>query len=188
MSVRTHELDVHPALDVPLLRDLIHPGRPLWTPRELRDLTRTVTAELTGELLSVVQFHADQRWWARLALTPGVELWLLSWMPGQGTEPHDHGGASGSFSVLLGTLGEDYRYPGGPVRSGRHQVGAAIGFGPNRAHQVRNTGRVNAASVHAYSPPLLPVREYESLLDVSPVPAPRSAPDNGVAARNELAG
>ncbi|MCP2259895.1 Cysteine dioxygenase type I [Streptoalloteichus tenebrarius] len=178
MSTRTARLDVHPALDVPLLRDLIHPDRPLWTPRELRDLTRTVAAELTTELLSVVEFHPEQRWWARLALTRGVELWLLSWTPGQGTEPHDHGGASGSFSVLLGALGEDYRYPGGPIRSGRHQVGAAIGFGPNRAHQVRNTGRVNAASVHAYSPPLLPVREYPSLLDVPDVPVPRPAAED----------
>jgi hypothetical protein len=38
--------------------------------------------------------------WARLALTGGVELWLLLWLPGQQTTPPDHGVASGSFAVL----------------------------------------------------------------------------------------
>lgn len=160
--------DLHPALDVPLLRDLIHPDRALWTPRELRELTSVVTSELTTPLLSVLEYHPEQRWWARLGLTEGVELWLLSWLPGQGTEPHDHGGAAGSFTVLTGRLHEDYRYPGGPVRSATREVGDAIGFGAGRAHQVVNRGTVGAASVHAYSPPLVLTREYPSLLDIPP--------------------
>ncbi len=169
--------DLHPNLDVPLLRDLIHPDRDLWTPRELRELTSFVASELTGELLSVLEFDPDRRWWARLGLTEGVELWLLSWLPGQGTEPHDHGGAAGSFTVLTGELSEDYRYPGGPVRSTARGVGSAVGFGAGRAHQVLNKGEVGASSVHAYSPPLVPTREYPSLLDIPdeipPLPALR---------------
>ncbi|MFC0433103.1 cysteine dioxygenase family protein [Kutzneria buriramensis] len=160
------DLDVHPDLDLPLLRDLIQPERPLWTPSQLRDLTRTVATELTTPLLQVLQFDQQQRWWARLALTGGVELWLLSWLPGQGTEPHDHGGAAGSFTVLKGRLNEDYRYPGGPIRTMRRDLGDAVGFSGGRAHQVRNVGDSPAASVHAYSPPLLPTREYASLEDV----------------------
>lgn len=160
------QLDLHPELDVPLLRDLIYPERPLWTPRQLRDLTRTVTTELTTPLLSVLRYEQPDRWWARLALTSGVELWLLSWLPGQGTAPHDHGGAAGSFTVLRGLLTEDYRYPGGPIRSNKVRVGSGIGFSGGRAHQVRNLDSTPAASVHAYSPPLLPTREYTSLEDV----------------------
>ncbi|GGM35824.1 cysteine dioxygenase [Longimycelium tulufanense] len=179
MTTHIPQLDIHPGVDRALFRDLVHPDRLLWTPQQLRELTWTLTSELTTELLDIVDFDPQQRWWARLALTSGVEVWLLSWTPGQGTEPHDHGGASGSFSVLLGTLSEDYRYPGGPIRSGKHRVGANLGFGPNRAHQLGNSGKSNAASVHAYSPPLLPVREYASLLDVpadiSSVPVPRKA-------------
>jgi hypothetical protein len=42
---------------------------------------------------------------------------------------------------------------------------------------VRNTGAVGAASVHAYSPPLVPTREYTSLADIPteipPLPALR---------------
>ncbi|MBW4716537.1 cysteine dioxygenase [Saccharothrix obliqua] len=169
--------DLHPALDVPLLRDLIQPTRELWTPRELRDLTSFVASELTTRLLSILEFDPERRWWARLGLTEGVELWLLSWLPGQGTEPHDHGGAAGSFTVLTGELAEDYRYPGGPVRSAARGVGSAIGFGAGRAHQVINKGVVGASSVHAYSPPLVPTREYPSLLDIPaeipPLPAQR---------------
>jgi hypothetical protein len=167
--------DIHADLDVPLLRDLLANPSPLWTPRELRDLTNTVTTELTTPLLGVLRFDATKRWWARLALTEGVELWLLSWLPGQYTAPHDHGGASGSFTVLLGDLAEQYRYPGGPVRRQHHHVGDSLAFGAGRAHQVGNSGAVRAASVHAYSPPLVETREYRTLDDVPAVipPAPR---------------
>jgi hypothetical protein len=165
-------IDIHPQLTQPLLRDLIHPERPQWTPRELRDLTATVAAELTDPLLGMLYYgHAD-RWWARLALTGGVELWLLSWLPGQRTGPHDHGGAVGSFTVLLGELAEDYRYPAGPIRSLGHTVGGAIGFGAGRAHDLHNDSTAPAASVHAYSPPLVETRKYESLLDVPDTIAP----------------
>lgn len=168
-------VDLHPNLDVRLLRDIIHPDRSLWTPRQLRDLTSFVASELTTPLLEILDHDPNERWWARLGLTEGVELWLLSWLPGQGTEPHDHGGASGSFTVLTGTLHEDYRYPSGPIRSASRPVGAAIGFGSGRAHQVRNVGSLPAASVHAYSPPLIPTREYASLADIPseipPLPA-----------------
>ncbi len=161
--------ELHPALDVPLLRDLIHPDHALWTGAELRELTELVATELAGELFNLLEVHPRQRWWARLGLTAGVELWLLSWAPGQGTRPHDHGGAAGSFTVLSGELREDYRYPAGPVRVTHRTTGSSIGFGPGRAHQVRNLAQADAASVHAYSPPLLPVRHYASLADVPPV-------------------
>jgi hypothetical protein len=171
------EFDLHPALDSQLLRDVIHPSRPLWTPRELRDLTSFVASELTTGLLDVLEYSTERRWWARLGLTEGVELWLLSWLPGQGTEPHDHGGAAGSFTVLTGALQEDYRYPAGPVRSAVRRTGEALGFGSGRAHQVTNPFAAPAATVHAYSPPLVPTREYASLLDIPdsipPLPAQR---------------
>lgn len=160
------EAELHPHFAHGPLHHAVRPDSPLWTPRELRDLTRYLTSELAAPLLDVVEVGEDERWWSRLALTSGVEVWLLSWTPGQGTEPHDHGGAAGSFSVLFGALREDYRYPPGPARSTEHALGSTIGFGAGRAHQVRNTSSVNSASVHAYSPPLLPVRHYDSLDDV----------------------
>lgn len=158
--------DVHSQLDSQQLRGLIHPDRDRWSPRQLRDLTTNVADGFTGTLTSIAQYVPEQRWWARLALTSGMELWLLSWLPGQGTAPHDHGGASGSFTVLTGSLVEHYRYPGGPIQSATRPEKVSVAFGAGRAHQVRNRGTVPSLSVHAYSPPLVPTREYVSLNDI----------------------
>ncbi|MBB5912111.1 quercetin dioxygenase-like cupin family protein [Nocardia transvalensis] len=160
-----HAKDIHPSVDVPLLRDAVYPERTLWTPAELRELIVTVATGLATPLLDIVRFDAGQRWWSRLALTMGVELWLLSWAPGQGTEPHDHGGASGAFTVTIGELSEEYRHSGGPVQTARWAAGDTVAFGPQRAHQLRNHSTRPAATVHAYSPPLRPVREYRALTD-----------------------
>ena len=162
----TTGIDTHPEVRSEFLLDLLRPERAQWTARELRDLTSTVASELTTSLLGVLSYETRQRWWLRLGLTRGVELWLLSWLPGQFTEPHDHGGASGSFTVLLGELAEEYRYPSGPIRKTSYAVGNAIGFGAGRAHQLGNAGTLPSASVHAYSPPLVDTREYASLADV----------------------
>ncbi len=132
MTSTISEYDLHPTLNSQLLRDVIHPSRSLWRARELRDLTSFVAAFAAG-LLSILDYSTERRWWARLGLTEGVELWLLSWLPGQGTAPHDHGGSAGSFTVLTGTLHEDYRYPAGPIRSARRTTGEAIGFGVRAA-------------------------------------------------------
>jgi Cysteine dioxygenase type I len=166
MSVSTHAVDPHARLRLPQLDELLAPRRPHWTPDELRGLTTAVATSVRTPLLDILRFASPRRWWARLALTTEVELWLLSWLPGQETAPHDHGGASGAFTVLLGELSETYRYPAGPILNRLHTTGSALGFGNGRAHQVRNLGPGRAASVHAYSPPLIPTREYNSLHDV----------------------
>ena len=159
-------LDIHPDLDSSDLRELVLPDRPLWTPRQLRDLTRAIVAGHAAPLRAAARYTEPDRWWTRIALTQGVEVWLLTWLPGQGTRPHDHGGAAGSFAVQDGSVTEDHRYPGGPIRNRTLTAGHAIGFGGDRAHVVRNSGTRPAATVHAYSPPSLPTREYQSLEEV----------------------
>lgn len=169
------EPGVHHAFDRPEMHALLHPERVLWQASELRDLVTTVASRFAVDLAELMSFERTHRWWARLALTDGVELWLLTWLPGQGTEPHDHGGASGAFTMIRGDLHEDYRYPGRPVRSRAREHGSTVGFGAGRAHQLRNVRLAPAASVHAYSPPLVPTREYASLADIPesipPLPA-----------------
>jgi mannose-6-phosphate isomerase-like protein (cupin superfamily) len=176
-----HAKDIHPGVDVPLLHEAVHEERTLWSPDQLHEFTAVVTTELSTRLTDIVRFDTGQRWWARLALTIGVELWLLSWTPGQGTEPHDHGGASGAFTLALGELSEQYRHTGGPVRTATWRPGDTVAFGPGRAHQLRNSSTQPAASIHAYSPPLRPVREYRALTDFGGVDqqdreVPSSAP------------
>ncbi|MBW8804861.1 MAG: cysteine dioxygenase [Catenulispora sp. 13_1_20CM_3_70_7] len=157
-----------PELDLAadFLLDLVQPDRPLWTPVQLRELTRALAHEHAATLRPLVRFTEPQRWWTRLALTRGVEVWLLTWLPGQGTRPHDHGGAAGSLTVLTGEVLEEHRYPGSPIGKRLLRTGQGLGFGGDRAHVVRNAGRLPAATVHAYSPPLLPTREYASLEEV----------------------
>ena len=53
------------------------------------------------------RFTAAERWYHRLAAEPDHEVWLLTWLPGQGTDLHDHGGSAGAFQVYAGTLTED---------------------------------------------------------------------------------
>ncbi|WP_026426134.1 cysteine dioxygenase [Actinokineospora inagensis] len=171
MTLALAEKAVHPRFDHPDLHSLIAPRDPLWTPRELNELTSAVATDFRTRLVDVVRFASPQRWWTRLALTDEIELWLLSWLPGQGTAPHDHGGAAGAFTVLLGDLTETYRYPAGPIRQHRRPLGASIGFGQGRAHIVENRGPAKAASVHAYSPPLVPTHEYANLSDVPDTPS-----------------
>lgn len=128
-----------------------------WSPADLRRLTRLFVDRAATELHRAARFDPVSRWYLRLALTEQVEVWLLTWTPGQSTRPHDHGGASGAYTVLDGQLTETWR--DGPARSRRAtwRRGRGSAFGPDRVHTVQNTGVLDAISVHAYSPPLLPL-------------------------------
>jgi hypothetical protein len=105
------------------------------------------------------RFDAADRWYQRIAVAPGYEVWLLTWLPGQGTEIHDHGGSAGAFVVLAGLLSEwtpEPRrwWPGPPGRTRRLSAGAVRPFGEQHIHQVRNDTLVPAVSLHVYAPRL----------------------------------
>jgi predicted metal-dependent enzyme (double-stranded beta helix superfamily) len=108
-----------------------------------------------------VQFDPERRWYRRLQLERDYEVWLLSWLPGQDTGFHDHGGASGAFAVARGTLRErtvpTLRRP----RDRMLPEGSARSFGPEHVHDVSNVSGGPAVSVHAYSPPLTAMRSYQ---------------------------
>ncbi|WP_059011332.1 cysteine dioxygenase [Streptomyces specialis] len=104
-----------------------------------------------------VRFTRPDRWYRRLELAADHEVWLLSWLPGQGTEIHDHGGSSGAFLVVDGTLTER-AFPA-PGRRGTEPVrqldmGGLRSFGPRYIHEVRNEGTRPAVSIHVYGPAL----------------------------------
>ena len=94
-----------------------------------------------------------------------AEVWLLSWVPGQGTALHDHGPSAGAFAVAEGVLTERVV---GAGRGGRRprEVTGELGagrvryFGPRYVHQVRNAGNVPAVSVHVYAPRLTVMNTY----------------------------
>jgi rhodanese-related sulfurtransferase len=127
----------------------------------------SITPERLANIVSVfassenwmdrVRLRVDRRWYQRLYLGPDYDIWLISWLPGQSTGFHDHGASSGAFVVATGTL-EEHR-PGEPPRAIPPSIPRA--FGPDYAHDVRNVSAAPAISIHAYSPPLNEMNEYE---------------------------
>ena len=76
-------------------------------------------------------------------------MWLLSWLPGQGSGRHDHGASSGVLTVLEGELTE--HGPAGPraLTAGTQKV-----FAPGYVHEVVNDSLTPAVSLHVYFPGL----------------------------------
>lgn len=108
--------------------------------------------------LHTVEFDPVSRWYRRLHTADDHEVWLLSWLPGQGTGLHDHGGASGAFTVVAGHLHErSLTAVPGRRTAARTRVlgpGAVREFGPSYVHEVTNIGTEPAVSVHVYTPRL----------------------------------
>src|SRR6201987_5175125 len=67
----------------------------------------------------LVLYTEYPRWYHRLAAADDHEVWLLSWLPGQGTGFHDHGTAVGAFTVAQGELTERTVPAGRPVAATR---------------------------------------------------------------------
>jgi hypothetical protein len=108
----------------------------------------------------VVRHDPGEPGYVRLLRTGGVEVWLLGWWPGQHVRAHDHGGASGAFAVVDGLLVEDcldHTIWTTSRRTG-FRAGARTAFGPGHVHVLGNPGPGVATSVHASSPPGLPLR------------------------------
>jgi len=109
------------------------------------------------------RFDPDDRWFARLHADADHEAWLLTWLPGQGTGLHDHGGASGAFLVLDGEVTEDVVGPSRAPRmvSRAYPAGRARTFGAHHVHRVHNAGRQPAVTLHVYVPGLVAMTQYE---------------------------
>jgi quercetin dioxygenase-like cupin family protein len=171
----THTISV-PDARVPYLNpdtDSLHIVTPVGeatvpTYPALPDLTERTPAGL-GRLASVlatrsdlwrplVHVDPDRRWFTRIAGGAGWEAWLLTWLPGQRTGLHDHGGAAGAFTVLSGTVREQTVGD----REGRLlQAPELRYFGPQHVHGVIGAGDGPAATLHVYAPTLTIVRRFE---------------------------
>jgi quercetin dioxygenase-like cupin family protein len=96
----------------------------------------------------LLRYDPEVRFSALVERTEDQEIWLMSWLPGQHTDLHDHAGATGAFTVVSGSLTE--------VVATRvqalHQLtaGQSRVFGPDHVHQVRNDGPDPAVTIHVY--------------------------------------
>jgi predicted metal-dependent enzyme (double-stranded beta helix superfamily) len=111
------------------------------------------------------RFHVADRWYHRLAVADDHEVWLLTWLPGQGTDLHDHGGSDGAFQVFSGTITEDTvagAADDGPIRLTGRELGEGAGrrFGARHIHRITNRSTRPAISVHVYGPALTSMTRY----------------------------
>jgi quercetin dioxygenase-like cupin family protein len=93
---------------------------------------------------------------------PRLDVWVLSWMPGQRTGFHDHGASNVALTALQGTVLEQQMRLGAAsiereLVPGRFQQGPA-GY----IHSVAHAAGEPAVTLHAYSPPLVDVGQYRA--------------------------
>jgi len=91
-----------------------------------------------------------------------LDVWVLSWMPGQATGFHDHGYSNVALTTLQGVVLErQLRVADASIerelRPGIVQTGPA-GY----IHAVNHQSGAPAVTLHAYSPPLLQVGQYRA--------------------------
>ena len=132
----------------------VQPGRLLGA-RQLADVVRRLAAS-PADWLGRVRLNPAGRWYERIHLDDSHEVWVISWLPGQATGFHDHGGSAGAFAVVWGTLMErrvvgavtDGAGAGQAGRSGR-VAGVRSPLHPRRAQRRRLGGGGERARVLA---------------------------------------
>jgi len=129
-------------------------------PAQLIEFTRFYADEVASGKYPYIDYDEEERWHQRIYRDRRVDVWLISWLPTQGTQLHDHGGSSGSFTVLSGALNEAV-VGGGRLHEHQRGTGDSVGFGAHYVHDVRNLSSAPAVSVHAYSPPLATMTFYD---------------------------
>ncbi|GAA3271972.1 cysteine dioxygenase family protein [Dactylosporangium vinaceum] len=127
-------------------------------PTDLLALARDYAAE-PDEWPFAPRFDPARRWYGRLAAAPDHEVWLLTWLPGQGTDLHDHGGSAGAFTVVSGELVEQ-TVSGGELVSRVYREGQGHRFGAHFVHRIVNAGTRPAVTVHVYGPALTAMTRY----------------------------
>ncbi|MGW2722348.1 cysteine dioxygenase [Streptomyces sp. NPDC001492] len=137
-------------LEVPHL--LPPPRKHPATVAEFVGLARSLATD-RSQWEHLVHYDATARWYHRLRTGPGYEVWLLSWVPGQGSGLHDHGPSSGVLTVLEGTLTERTEHGTRALEAGTQRV-----FAPGYVHEVVNDTLEPAVSLHLYYPGMSEMR------------------------------
>ncbi|RZS39271.1 cysteine dioxygenase type I [Herbihabitans rhizosphaerae] len=112
-------------------------------------LTAHAFAEDRARWAHLLRYDPDERFSALVEHTDEHEVWLMSWLPGQGTDLHDHGEATGAFTVVSGVLTERVARRGAEVLH-TLSTGQSRVFAPNYVHQVTNAGVDPAITIHVY--------------------------------------
>jgi len=129
------------------------------TVAELGELTRSLAAA-RGTWEHLVRHDPRQRVFERLPSPPGTEAWLMCWMPGHDSGPHDHDISSGAVTVVEGELTEEQFGWDASTSPTAYGSGETFAFGPSDVHRVVHSGVAPTTAIHAYSPPLRSLGSY----------------------------
>lgn len=141
--------DLQIAGDILEVQHLLRPAREHpSTVSEFVGLARSIAAD-RARWSDLVRYDSASRWYHRLHRGPGYEVWLLSWVPGQGSGLHDHGLSSGVLTVLEGELTERTERGARSLSAGAQRF-----FAPGYVHDVVNDSLEPAVSLHLYYPGL----------------------------------
>lgn len=110
-----------------------------------------------------VAFDDDHRHYVCLHRDAHVDVWVLCWTPRNDTGWHDHDVSSGAVAVVQGRLLEHNLAVGAPSFETAVDEGQVFSFGPEHIHRLTGApnGTIGTVSVHAYSPPLWRLGQYE---------------------------
>jgi len=129
------------------------------TPSDLAHLLRGLVRDHGPSFHGRARFRDGDEYNRELVhAAPGYEIWLLSWLPGQVTPIHDHGGAVTVTTVLSGTVLEERFERAGdrdaldvrPTSATLREIGDIDPIDPVRIHRVRPIG--SAVTLHLYVP------------------------------------
>jgi predicted metal-dependent enzyme (double-stranded beta helix superfamily) len=156
-------------------------------PDALRGLVEELAAR-TDLWQPLVITDALRRRYRLLYEDPRLDVWILSWMPGQKTGFHDHGNSSVALTGVQGVVLEQQ------ICLGTANIARELGPGRTQQapagyiHSVAHASGEPAVTLHAYSPPLIDVGQYrngalgelvrerqhgrQELLDKAPLPDP----------------
>lgn len=105
--------------------------------------------------------HGGQRHFELLHRDADVEVWVVSWMPGHDTGFHDHDDSAAVIVVAEGEIREQRLAVGRANVDRRFVAGQAFAVRPSDIHRVQHAGDAPTVTIHAYSPPLSRVGQYE---------------------------
>jgi predicted metal-dependent enzyme (double-stranded beta helix superfamily) len=132
---------------------------------ELEDLVRRL-AERPDLWEPLIVEDRDHRRYHLLYEDERIDIWVLSWMPGQRTGFHDHDISDVGLVCCRGELDEGLLVIGAGAADPIRMTPGVSRNGPGGyIHSVAHVAGEPAVSIHAYSPPLLVVGQYRQDAD-----------------------
>lgn len=146
---------------VPALASLAElvPERGILAPSELEDVARRI-AERPEIWEPLVRADSERRRFELAYEDERMDVWVLSWMPGQGTGFHDHYVSSVGIACVRGCVREDWMRLGEPEVASELRRGDTRRGGPGYIHRVQHAIGEPAVTIHVYSPRLDEVGQY----------------------------